>query len=92
MHRITYNVPYNTQKKSGSVTRIFIQFRVIFILIQETKFLALFRLLFTLMMKSVDFETRECSRDGVSASAASLGVEMITHLDVETTLMFCQMK
>ena len=48
--------------------------------------------LFTLMMKSVDFETRECSRDGGSASPTSHGVEMITHLDVDTALKCCQMK
>ena len=35
------------------------------------------------MMKSVDFETPECSCDGDSGS---LGIEMITHLDVETAL------
>ena len=44
------------------------------------------------MMKSVDFETRECSRDGGSASPTSQGVEMITHLDVDTALKCCQMK
>ena len=44
------------------------------------------RLLFTLMMKSVDFETRECFRDEGSALLASLGVEIITHLVVETAL------
>ena len=38
------------------------------------------------MMKSVDFETRECFRDEGSALLASLGVEIITHLDVETAL------
>ena len=48
--------------------------------------------LFTLMKKSVDFETRECSRDGGSASPTSQGVEMITHLDVDTALKCCQMK
>ena len=36
------------------------------------------------MMKSDDFETRECSRDGGSASPAPLVVEMNTHLDMET--------
>ena len=35
------------------------------------------------MMKSVDFKTRECFRDGDSAS---LGDETITYLDVKTTL------
>ena len=44
------------------------------------------------MIKSVDFETRECFRDCGSASPASLGVEMIAHLDVETALRWCQMK
>ena len=33
------------------------------------------------MMKSVDFETRECSRDKGLRLTASLGVEMITHFD-----------
>ena len=42
------------------------------------------------MMKSVDFETRECFCDGGSASPTSLEVEMITHLDVETALRCCQ--
>ena len=37
-------------------------------------------------MKSVDFETRECSHDGGSDPPTSLGVEMITHLDAETAL------
>ena len=32
-------------------------------------------------MKSVDFETMEYSRDEGSATPASLGVEMNTHLD-----------
>ena len=32
------------------------------------------------MMKSVDFETRKCSRDGGTASPTSLVVEMITYL------------
>ena len=31
------------------------------------------------MMKSDDFETRKCARDGGSASPTSLGVETITH-------------
>ena len=47
---------------------------------------------YALMMKSVEFETRERSRDGGSASPASLGVEMITHLDVETAIKCCQIK
>ena len=42
------------------------------------------------MMKSVDFETRECYRDRGSASSASLRVEMTTHLDAETALRCCQ--
>ena len=33
-------------------------------LIWQSKFLALRRLLFTLMMNSVEFETRKCTRDG----------------------------
>ena len=36
------------------------------------KFLALFRLFFTLM-RTVDFETMECSRNGGSATPTSLG-------------------
>ena len=35
-------------------------------------------------MDLIDFQTRECSRDGGSASPATLEVETITHLDVET--------
>ena len=38
------------------------------------------------MMKLVDFETRECSRDGGFVSPASLMVETITRLDEETAL------
>ena len=38
------------------------------------------------MMKPVDFETRDYAPNRDSASPASLGVETITHLDVETAL------
>ena len=37
-------------------------------------------------------ETRECFRDGDSVSRASLRVETITYLDVETALRCCQRK
>ena len=36
------------------------------------------------MMKSVDFETRECYRDGGIRLTWVTGVKIITHLDMET--------
>ena len=40
-------------------------------------------------MKSGDFETRKCSRDGGSASSASLGGQTISYLEVERVLRCC---
>ena len=40
-------------------------------------------------MKSVVFETRKCSRDGGSASCASLGGETIAYLEVKRVLRCC---
>ena len=50
------------------------------------------RLLVTLLIKSVDFKTRKCYRDGGCSSPASLEEEMIAYLDVETALRCCQKK